>query len=286
MHTVKLNNGIEMPILGFGAFQLTDPEKCEESVCTALKAGYRLIDTAAAYGNEEAVGRGIKRSGVPREELFVTTKLWIQDYGDTQSEAAFERSLRRLDLEYVDLYLMHQPFGDVYGAWRSMERIYKAGKARAIGVSNFYPDRLLDLMLHNEVKPAVNQVECNPYCQQVANHAFMMEHDVQMEAWSPLATGLNGIFHDKTLLSLSEKYGKSVAQIVLRWCVQRGIVTITKASSEDHIRQNLEALRFELSPEDMEMIGSMNTETSVYFGAMSHRDPKTVETLGTMRFHT
>lgn len=286
MHTVKLNNGIEMPILGFGAFQLTDPEKCEESVCTALKAGYRLIDTAASYGNEEAVGRGIKRSGVPREELFVTTKLWIQDYGDTVSEAAFERSLRRLDLEYVDLYLMHQPFGDVYGAWRSMERIYKAGKARAIGVSNFYPDRLLDLMLHNEVKPAVNQVECNPYCQQVANHAFMVEHDVQMEAWSPLATGLNGIFHDNTLLSLSEKYGKSVAQIVLRWCVQRGIVTITKASSEEHICQNLEALRFELSPEDMEMIGSMNTETSVYFGSMSHRDPKTVETLGTMRFHT
>lgn len=286
MNTVKLNNGIDMPVLGLGVFQLTDPELCEESVCTALRAGYRLIDTAASYGNEEAVGRGIKRSGVPREELFVTTKLWIQDYGDTTTEAAFERSLKRLGLDYLDLYLMHQPFGDVYGAWRSMERIYKAGKARAIGVSNFYPDRLLDLMLHNEVKPAVNQVECNPYCQQIANHAFMVENDIQMEAWSPLATGLNGIFQDKVLLSLADKYGKSVAQIVLRWCVQRGIVTIAKASTEEHIRQNMEVFNFELTSEDMDVIAAMNLETSVYFGAMSHRDPMTVKTLGTMTFNT
>lgn len=286
MDSVILNNGISMPVLGFGVFQITDPELCEESVCDALKAGYRLIDTAAAYGNEEAVGRGIKRSGVPREELFITTKLWVQDYGDGKSEAAFERSLKRLGLDYLDLYLMHQPFGDVYGAWRSMERIYEQGLVRAIGVSNFQPDRLIDLILHNNIKPAINQVECNPYCQQIENHKYMKEFNVQMQAWSPLATGRNNIFENELLLSISHKYKRSLAQIVLRWIVQRGIVVIPKAVSKEHILQNINIFDFQLSLEDMEAISSMNMETSVYFGTLSHRDPETVKSLGMMKFNT
>lgn len=286
MDSVILNNGISMPVLGFGVFQITDPELCEESVCDALKAGYRLIDTAAAYGNEEAVGRGIKRSGVPREELFITTKLWVQDYGDGKSEAAFERSLKRLGLDYLDLYLMHQPFGDVYGAWRSMERIYEQGLVRAIGVSNFQPDRLIDLILHNNIKPAINQVECNPYCQQIENHKYMKEFNVQMQAWSPLATGRNNIFENELLLSISHKYKRSLAQIVLRWIVQRGIVVIPKAVSKEHILQNINIFDFQLSQEDMEAISSMNMETSVYFGTLSHRDPETVKSLGMMKFNT
>lgn len=286
MDSVILNNGISMPVLGFGVFQITDHELCEESVCDALKAGYRLIDTAAAYGNEEAVGRGIKRSGVPREELFITTKLWVQDYGDGKSEAAFERSLKRLGLDYLDLYLMHQPFGDVYGAWRSMERIYEQGLVRAIGVSNFQPDRLIDLILHNNIKPAINQVECNPYCQQIENHKYMKEFNVQMQAWSPLATGRNNIFENELLLSISHKYKRSLAQIVLRWIVQRGIVVIPKAVSKEHILQNINIFDFQLSQEDMEAISSMNMETSVYFGTLSHRDPETVKSLGMMKFNT
>lgn len=286
MKDVKLNNGQSMPILGFGVFQLTDPEVCEESVLNALKAGYRLIDTASAYGNEEAVGKAIKRSGIPREELFITTKLWIQDYGDTRTEAAFERSLRRLDLDYLDLYLLHQDYGDVYGAWRSLERIYKRGGSRSIGVSNFTPDRLLDLMMHNEVAPAVNQVECNPYCQQIESHQFMVDHNVQMEAWSPLATGLNNIFEDKRLQEIAHKYNRSVAQIVLRWITQRNIVVISKAAKKEHMQENFFIFDFKLSDEDMNAISEINTETSVYFGRLAHRDPATVQTLGSMKFPT
>lgn len=286
MKSVILNNGISMPILGFGVFQISDPELCEKSVYNAIKAGYRLIDTAAAYGNEEAVGKAIKRSGVPREELFNTTKLWIQDYGDTKTEAAFERSLRRLDLDYLDLYLLHQNYGDVYGAWRSLERINKRGGSRSIGVSNFTPDRLLDLMMHNEIVPVINQVECNPYCQQVESHQFMVNHNVQMEAWSPLATGLNNIFEDERLLNIAHKNKRTVGQVVLRWVVQRGIVVIPKAATQQHMLDNIDIFDFELSQDDMDVIATINTETSVYFGKMAHRDPATVQALGSMKFRT
>jgi len=284
MQTVKLNNGVEMPILGFGTFQLTDPQECEEAVYNALMAGYRLIDTASSYENEEYVGRAIKRSGVPREELFITTKLWVQDYGSAKE--AFQRSLDRLGVDYIDLYLLHQNFGDVYSAWRDMEEQYEEGKIRAIGVSNFFPDRLLDLMLHNRVAPAVNQIEVNPFCQQIENHKFMQEHNVQTEAWSSLATGLNNIFENKTLQAVAEKHGRTLAQIVLRWVIQRGMVVIPKAAKKEHILENLNIFDFELSPQDMETIAFLNTETSVYFGKLAHRDPATVQSLGTAKFNT
>lgn len=284
MQTVKLNNGVKMPILGFGTFQLTDPQECEEAVYNALMAGYRLIDTASSYENEEYVGRAIKRSGVPREELFITTKLWVQDYGSAKE--AFQRSLDRLGVDYIDLYLLHQNFGDVYSAWRDMEELYEEGKIRAIGVSNFFPDRLLDLMLHNRVAPAVNQIEVNPFCQQIENHKFMQEHNVQTEAWSSLATGLNNIFENKTLQAVAEKHGRTLAQIVLRWVIQRGMVVIPKAAKKEHILENLNIFDFELSPQDMETIAFLNTETSVYFGKLAHRDPATVQSLGTAKFNT
>lgn len=284
MQTVKLNNGVEMPILGFGTFQLTDPQECEEAVYNALMAGYRLIDTASSYENEEYVGRAIKRSGVPRQELFITTKLWVQDYGSAKE--AFQRSLDRLGVDYIDLYLLHQNFGDVYSAWRDMEDLYEEGKIRAIGVSNFFPDRLLDLMLHNRVAPAVNQIEVNPFCQQIENHKFMQEHNVQTEAWSSLATGLNNIFENKTLQAVAEKHGCSLAQIVLRWVIQRGMVAIPKAAKKEHMLENLNIFDFELSTQDMETIAFLNTETSVYFGKLAHRDPATVQSLGTAKFNT
>lgn len=286
MKTVRLNNGVEMPVLGFGVYQLRDPAKCEESVYNALMAGYRLIDTAASYGNEAAVGKAIKRSGIPRDELFITTKLWVHDYGDKTALDALDRSMERLGLDYLDLYLLHQPFGDVYGAWRALESAYRDGKVRAIGVSNFQPDRLIDLMLHNKVSPAVNQVESNPFCQQLENQSFMEAHNVQMEAWSPLATGRSGIFENEVLLSLAEKYHRSLAQIVLRWLVQRGVVVVSKAATKAHMLENLDIFDFEISEQDMAVITALNTETSVYFGRLSHRDPATVESLGTMKFNT
>lgn len=284
MQTVTLNNGVTMPILGFGTFQLADPKECESAVYNALQAGYRLIDTAAAYENEEYVGRAIKRSGVPREELFITTKLWVQDYGSARE--AFERSLQRLGVDYIDLYLLHQNFGDVYSAWRTLEQLYQEGKVRAIGVSNFSPERLLDLMLHNRVAPAVNQIEVNPFCQQLENHLFMQEHQVQTEAWSSLATGRNDIFANKTLQAIADKHGRSLAQIVLRWVIQRGMVAIPKAARTEHIQENINIFDFELSPQDMETIAFLNMETSVYFGKLAHRDPATVKALGTAHFNT
>lgn len=286
MKTVTLNNGVEMPILGFGTFQLNDPQECEEAVYNALTAGYRLVDTASAYENEEYVGRGIERSGVSREELFITTKLWVQDYGYETTKAAFERSLKRLGVEYIDLYLLHQNFGDVYGAWRAMEELYEDGRIRAIGVSNFFPDRLLDLKLHNRVSPAVNQIEINPFCQQVENHKLMEEFGIQTEAWSSLATGLNNIFDNKTLLAIAEKHSRTLAQVVLRWVIQRGIVAIPKAAKKEHMLENLSIFDFELSPQDMETISFLNEETSVYFGKLAHRDPATVKSLGTAKFNT
>jgi len=222
MQNVKLNNGIEMPILGFGVFQVTDLAECERSVVDAIETGYRLIDTAQSYMNEEAVGKAIKASNIAREELFVTTKLWIQSNGDQGAKKAFENSLKKLQLDYLDLYLIHQPFGDVYGEWRAMQELYKEGKVRAIGVSNFHPDRLMDLIVNNEIVPAVNQVETHPFHQQNEAQQFMIENNVQIESWGPFAEGKNNIFHNELLQSIGDKYNKSIAQVILRWLTQRG----------------------------------------------------------------
>lgn len=286
MEYVNLENGLRMPILGFGCYQLRDPEECEEAVFNALQHGYRLIDTAASYGNEEAVGRAIRRSGIPREELFITTKLWIDDYGEKSTPAAYERSLRRLDLDYLDLYLLHQPFGDVYGAWRALEKLYDNDEVKAIGVSNFYPDRLLDLCLRSQIKPVVDQIEINPFCQQLSNVESIRSYGVQAEAWSPLATGLGGIFENEALRELSVRYDRSIAQIVLRWVLQRGIVVIPKAARREHMEEDFDVFSFELSPEDMDTITAINREESVYFGKESHRDPETVRRFAGMHFST
>src|SRR6266487_4489047 len=229
MKNIVLNNSVEMPILGFGVFQVTDAEVCERSVYEAVQVGYRLIDTAASYLNEDAVGRAIKSSGVAREELFVTTKLWIQDAGYERTKKAFEKSLHRLQLDTLDLYLIHQPFGDVYGAWRAMEELYREGRIRAIGVSNFQPDRILDLILHNEVAPAVDQIESHPFNQQIETQRFLQENNVQIESWGPFAEGKNNIFHNELLLSIGKKYNKSIAQIILRWLIQRDVIAIPKS---------------------------------------------------------
>ena len=228
MKYVTLRNGVQMPQEGFGVFQIPDPAQCEQTVTEALQAGYRLIDTAAAYGNEEAVGRAVKKSGVPREELFLTTKLWIQDAGYENAKKAFQTSLDKLGLEYLDLYLIHQPMNDYYGSWRAMEELYEAGRVRAIGVCNFYPERLADLCLNARIAPMVDQVECHPFFQQRDAMETMKEFGVQIEAWGPLAEGQQGIFHDPVLTAIGQKYGKTVAQVVLRWNVQRGVVIIPK----------------------------------------------------------
>jgi 2,5-diketo-D-gluconate reductase A len=275
--SVTLNNGVGMPLLGFGVFQVPDAEECERSVYEALRTGYRLIDTAAAYGNEEAVGKAMQRSGVAREELFVTTKLWIQDAGYERAKPAFERSLQRLQLEYLDLYLIHQPFGDVYGAWRAMEELYREGRIRAIGVSNFQPDRLMDLMVHNQVVPAVNQIETHPFNQQIETQAFLQEHKVQIESWGPFAEGKHNIFENELLRSIAEKYQKTVAQIILRWLTQRGVVAIPKSVRKERIVENFNVFDVELSPEDMAAIGTLDTKTSSFF---DHRDPNIVKQLG------
>lgn len=276
MQKVMLNNGVEMPILGFGVFQMNDPKECEQAVYDALMAGYRLIDTAASYLNEEEVGRAIKRSGVPREELFITTKLWVQDAGYENTKKAFAKSLERLQLDYLDLYLIHQPFGDVYGSWRAMEELYREGKIKAIGVSNFYTDRLVDLITHNEVVPAVNQVETHPFCQQVESANLMKENNVQIESWAPFAEGKNDIFQNEVLVSIAEKHNKSVAQVILRWLTQRGVVVIPKSVRKERIIENFNIFDFELNQEDMEKIATLDTKESLFF---SHRDPEMVKSL-------
>ncbi|WP_353333427.1 aldo/keto reductase [Bacteroides sedimenti] len=281
MQKVILNNGIEMPILGFGVYQVTDDEECERSVYDAIAAGYRSIDTAAAYGNEEAVGKAIKRSGVAREELFITTKLWIQDAGYESTRNAFERSLRNLQLDYLDLYLIHQPFGDVYGSWRAMEELYQEGKIKAIGVSNFQPDRLMDLILHNKVVPAVNQIETHPFCQQIETAKFLQENKVQIESWGPFAEGRNNIFQNELLLSIAQKYRKSVAQIILRWLTQKGIVVIPKSTHKERIIENFNIFDFELAPEDMDAIVALDMNRSSF---LDHRDPEIVKWLSTAVF--
>lgn len=277
MKKIELNNGVEMPVLGFGVFQVTDLEECERSVVDAISAGYRLIDTAASYMNEEAVGRAIKRSGVAREELFITTKLWIQSEGYDGTKKAFENSLKKLQLEYLDLYLIHQPYGDVYGEWRAMEDLYKEGRVRAIGVSNFHPDRLMDLIVHNEIMPAVNQIETHPFHQQTETHRFLREHNVQIESWGPFAEGKNNIFHNELLASIAAKYSKSIAQIILRWLTQRGVIAIPKSVRKERMMENIDIFDFKLSTEDMETIQSLDTNASSFF---DHRDPKMVKWLG------
>jgi len=277
MQKVILNNGVEIPILGFGVFQITDPSECERSVVDAIQTGYSHIDTAASYQNEEAVGRGIKQSGVAREKLFITTKLWIQSNGYEGTIKAFENSLKRLQLDYIDLYLIHQPFGDVYGEWRAMEELYQQGKVRAIGVSNFHPDRIMDLMIHNKITPAVNQIEVNPFHQQIETQKFLQENSVQVEAWAPFAEGKNNIFKNELLLSIAAKHNKSVAQVILRWLTQRGIVVLSKSVRKERMTENISVFDFELSAEDMIAITTLDTKTSSFF---DHRDPEMVKWLG------
>lgn len=282
METKILNNGVEMPILGFGVYQV-DEAICEQCVYDALMAGYRSIDTAAAYMNERAVGRALRRSGIPRGELFITTKLWVQDAGYESAKRAFAASLERLQLDYLDLYLIHQPFGDVYGAWRAMEELYREGKVRAIGVSNFEPDRLVDLIIHNEVVPAVDQVETHPFCQQAEAVGVMAGYGVQPESWAPFAEGRNGLFGNEVLAGLAARYGKSVAQVVLRWLTQRGIVVIPKSVRKERMAENIDIFDFTLSPGDMAQIAALDMKRSSF---LSHRDPETVKWLGTMRYDT
>ncbi|MGK0603574.1 aldo/keto reductase [Yokenella regensburgei] len=276
MQTVKLNNGIEMPLLGFGVFQMSDAAECERAVIDAIEAGYRLIDTAASYQNETQVGNALKQSGIARNELFVTTKLWLQDTNYEGAKAQFERSLNRLQLDYVDLYLIHQPYGDVHGAWRAIEKLQQADKIRAIGVSNFHPDRLADLIAFNKVAPAVNQIEVNPFNQQLHAVPWNQSHNIQPEAWAPFAEGKNGLFQHPVLTAISQKYGKSVGQVVLRWLFQRGIVSLAKSVRKERMEENINILDFELSSEDMLQIAALDTATSAFF---SHRDPAMVEWL-------
>jgi 2,5-diketo-D-gluconate reductase A len=277
MQTVKLNNGVEIPILGFGVFQITDAAECERSVVEAIQTGYTHIDTAASYMNEEAVGRGIKQSGLAREKLFITTKLWIQSNGYENTLKAFERSLKRLQLDFVDLYLIHQPYGDVYGEWRAMEELYQQGKIRAIGVSNFQPDRITDLMIHNQITPAVNQIEVNPFQQQIDTQKFLQDNSVIVEAWAPFAEGKNNIFQNEILLSIAAKHKKSVAQVILRWVVQRGIIALAKSTRKERMLENLSVFDFALSAEDMAAIATLDTKTSSFF---DHRNPEMVKWLG------
>jgi diketogulonate reductase-like aldo/keto reductase len=276
MKNVVLNNGVEMPILGFGVFQIADPAECERSVRDAIDVGYRLIDTASSYGNEESVGNAIRQSGVAREELFVTTKLWIADTGYENTKKAFNRSLERLQLDYLDLYLIHQPYGDVYGSWRAMEELYRDGVIKAIGVSNFHPDRVMDFLVHHEVAPAVNQIETHPFHQQVEAQKFLKENNVQIESWGPFAEGKNDIFRNEVLASIAGRHGKSVAQVILRWLTQRDIVVIPKSVRKERMAENFRIFDFELTQEDMDAIGQLDTGASLFF---DHRDPAMVKFL-------
>lgn len=257
--TVTLPNGIKMPALGYGVFRMKDPLLCEEAVVQAIQCGYRLIDTAAAYENEEAVGRAIRRCGVPREELFVTTKLWITDTSYEGAKRGFARSMQRLGLEYLDLYLIHQPYNDYYGAWRALEELYAAGKVRAIGVDNFTQDKLADLMYWNKVKPAVNLVECNAFFQREDDRLYMQSRNVQMQAWSPLAAGQGRLLENETLRAIAADHGKSVAQIVLRWLVQRNIVPLVKSGNPQRMQENLAVFDFSLTDAEMHRIAALDT---------------------------
>jgi diketogulonate reductase-like aldo/keto reductase len=277
MEKVILNNGVEMPILGFGVYQVTDANECKTSVLNAINAGYRLIDTAQAYGNEEAVGKAIKKSGVARAELFITTKLWVSDASYEKAKKAFEKSLKRLDLDYLDLYLIHQPYGDVHGAWHAMEELYKEGKIRAIGISNFQPDRVMDMIMFNDVVPAVNQIETHPFNQHIETQKFLTENKVQIESWGPFAEGKNDIFKNELLAFIGKKYNKSIAQVILRWLTQRGVVVIPKSVRKERIVENFNIFDFKLGAEDMAAISTLDTGKSLFF---DHRDPAIVKWIG------
>lgn len=280
MENIILNNGVEMPILGFGVFQITDPIECEKSVIDALQVGYRSLDTAASYLNEVSVGNAIKKSGVEREELFVTTKLWVQDTGYENTKKAFEKSLNRLQLDYLDLYLIHQPYGDVHGSWRAMEELYSEGKIKAIGVANFHPDRLIDLILQNKVVPAINQIETHPFHQQIETQKFLQDNNVQIESWGPFAEGKNDIFKNELLSSIGQQHHKSTAQIILRWLTQRGIIVIPKSVKKERMAENFDIFDFKLSDKEMEMITTLDTNKSLFF---DHRDPEMVKWLSTRK---
>ena len=258
MH-ITLNNGVSMPPIGYGVFRMTDLAACEEAVVQAIEAGYRLIDTAAAYGNEEAVGRAIRRCGIPREELFITTKLWIPDISYEGAKRGFAASMERLGLDYLDLYVIHQPYHDCFGAWRAMEELYVEGKVRAIGVDNFTQDRLADFLFWNKIKPAVNLLECNPLFQREGERAYLESKGILMQAWSPLAAGQNELFHSEVLSGIGAAHGKSAAQVVLRWLTQRGIVPLVKSANPQRMRENLDIFDFMLSEEEMECIAAMDT---------------------------
>jgi 2,5-diketo-D-gluconate reductase A len=279
MQTATLNNGVRMPILGFGVYQIP-AEQTEQAVTDALAAGYRHIDTAAAYGNEEAVGRAITASGIPRGELFVTTKLWIQGSGEDNTKSAFEKSLQRLGLDHVDLYLIHQPYGDYYSEWRAMQDLYQQGLSRAIGVANFHADRLVDLIDHNAVTPAVNQIETHPFFQRRADQELMQERGVQIQSWGPFAEGKNNLFSDPILSAIGGAHGKSVAQVVLRWLLQRDVVVIPTSVRPERMAENLDVFDFELTDDEMTRIAAMDTGASLFF---DHRDPAMVSRLGNVR---
>jgi 2,5-diketo-D-gluconate reductase A len=276
METVTLNNCVVMPILGFGVFQIADLSECERAVVDAIDVGYRLIDTAASYENEEAVGRAIRRSGVPREQLFITTKLWIADTGYEKTKQAFQRSMKRLQVDYLDLYLIHQPYGDVYGSWHAMQELYREGVIKAIGVSNFHPDRVMDFIMHQEVRPAVNQVETHPFHQQVATQQFLQDNKIQIESWGPFAEGKNNIFHNEALSSIAKKHDKTVAQVIVRWLTQRGVVVIPKSVRKERMAENFDVFAFKLDAQDMNAIKSLETGASLFF---DHRDPAMVKWL-------
>lgn len=281
MQHITLNNGVSMPMLGFGVYQIPDADLCEACVTAALAAGYRHIDTAAAYLNEEAVGKALRKSGLRRDEIFLTTKLWLQDTGYEATRNAFEASLKRLGTSYVDLYLIHQPFGDVYGSWRAMEDLYEEGKIRAVGVSNFPPDRLVDLILHNHIAPAVNQVETHPFCQQKEAMAVMEEYGVRIESWGPFAEGRNNLFQHPDLLAVARKHGKSIAQVVLRWLNQRNVIAIPKTVKPERMAENFAIFDFALDDDDMARIASLDTGKSLFF---DHRDPAVVKALCAIRY--
>lgn len=272
--TVKLSNGVEMPTLGFGVFQVPDLSQAEKAVTEAIETGYRLIDTAAAYQNEEAVGKAIKNSSVNREDIFVTSKLWVSDFNYDRAKKGIDTSLQKLGLDYMDLYLLHQPYGDTMGAWRALEEAQKEGKIRAIGVSNFYADQLQDLMLTMPVKPAVNQIEVNPWYQQASEVKFAQSQDVRVEAWAPFAEGKHDIFKNETIAEIAAKYGKSNGQVILRWLLQRGITAIPKSVHQQRMAENIDIFDFELSDDDMKKMASLDKNESQFF---DHRDPVTIE---------